>query len=211
MTTRFITVEGGEGAGKSSNLALIEQILIDRGVGVVVTREPGGTLLGEHLRELLLRSENDTPVPMAELLLIFAARAQHLSQVITPALESGNWVVCDRFTDATYAYQGYGRGLDLDVISLLENLVQGTRRPDLTVLFDVDPEIGLSRVNTRGKLDRFEQEDQHFFRCVREGYLSRARATVPDKWLIVDANQPLDYTRQFLRSKLEAWLDVQLG
>lgn len=204
--TRFITVEGGEGVGKSTNLALLEAMLCDRGIDVVVTREPGGTQLGERLRTLLLAVGEEGPAPMAELLMIFAARAQHIERVIAPALARGQWVLCDRFTDATYAYQGYGRELGTDTIEVLENLVQGDLRPDLTVLLDVDPEIGLSRAGARGELDRFELENQRFFQRVRSGYLARA-ARRPQNWLVVDAEQPLDAVQADLTSHFGAWLD----
>ena len=209
-TARFITLEGGEGVGKSTNLALIEQLLRARGLDVVVTREPGGTRLGEQVRALLLATgdgnDNDSPCPLAELLLIFAARAQHLETVIEPALARGQWVLSDRFTDATYAYQGAGRGLDVAAIATLERLVQGVRKPDLTVLLDVDPDVGLHRAAARGSLDRFEQESAQFFRRVREGYLTRAR-DAPEKWCVVDAGQPLDAVQATLKAQLLEWID----
>ncbi len=208
VSAKFITVEGGEGVGKSTNLALIEALLRERGVDVLVTREPGGTGLGERLRELLLSVGDDAPVPLAELLLIFAARAQHLKQVIEPALARGQWILCDRFTDATYAYQGYGRELGVHQIGALENLVQGPLRPDITVLLDVDPEVGLSRATARGELDRFELESQRFFARVRSGYLARA-AQNPLSWLVVDAGQDLAAVQTELRHRLVAWLDNQ--
>ncbi len=211
-TARFITLEGGEGVGKTTNLALIEQLLRARGLDVVVTREPGGTRLGEQVRALLLATgdgndnDNDSPCPLAELLLIFAARAQHLETVIEPALARGQWVLSDRFTDATYAYQGAGRGLDVAAIATLERLVQGVRKPDLTVLLDVDPDVGLHRAAARGSLDRFEQESAQFFRRVREGYLIRARGA-PEKWCVVDAGQPLDAVQATLKAQLLEWID----
>ena len=203
---RFITVEGGEGVGKSTNLALIEACLRERGIDVLVTREPGGTQLGEQLRELLLGVEGTGPVPMAELLMIFAARAQHLDLVIKPALARGSWVLCDRFTDATYAYQGYGRDMDLSAIKSLEDLVQDSFCPDLTVLLDLSPEVGLARAAQRGELDRFEQENNLFFNRVREGYLTRAK-TRPEHWLVVDAGKPLEDVQSALIHQLTDWLD----
>ncbi len=209
-TARFITLEGGEGVGKSTNLALIEQLLRARGLDVVVTREPGGTRLGEQIRAVLLATgdgnDTDNPCPLAELLLIFAARAQHLETVIEPALARGQWVLSDRFTDATYAYQGAGRGLDVDAIATLERLVQGVRKPDLTVLLDVDPDVGLHRAAARGSLDRFEQESAQFFRRVREGYLTRARGE-PGKWCVVDAGQPLEAVQAALKAQFLEWID----
>lgn len=202
---RFITVEGGEGVGKSTNLAFVEALLRARGIAVCVTREPGGTALGERLRELLLATDIEAPVPMAELLMIFAARAQHLATVIEPALAAGEWVLCDRFTDATFAYQGYGRGLDRAAIARLEDLVQAGRQPDLTLLLDLDPDIGLSRANARGELDRFETEERDFFRRVRGGYRDRAAAN-PARWRVIDASQSLDAVQQDLTEQLNAWL-----
>ena len=206
MNGRFITLEGGEGVGKSTNLALIEQCLRQRGIAVTVTREPGGTALGEALRQLLLTTEGDAPVAMAELLMMFAARAQHLETVIEPALARGEWVLCDRFTDATYAYQGAGRGMSMSAIGTLEALVQGQRQPDLSVLLDVAPEIGMARAAARGDLDRFEQEQQDFFQRVRAGYRERVAAQ-PERWLVVDAGEPLDAVRAALSSQLKQAID----
>src|SRR5690606_6955165 len=157
---------------------------------VVLTREPGGTELGERIRGLLLEPSSEPMFADAELLLVFAARAQHLAQVIEPALQRGAVVLCDRFTDATYAYQGGGRGLDADRIALLEDFVQGGRRPDLTLVFDLPIEIGLARAAARGRLDRFEQEGRGFFTAVRQTYLDRAHAQ-PERYRILDAAQPL--------------------
>ena len=210
MSGRFITVEGGEGVGKSTNLAFIEQCLRSRGVTVTVTREPGGTALGEALRQLLLSTEGETPVAMAELLMMFAARAQHLASVIEPALARGEWVLCDRFTDATYAYQGAGRGMSLSVIGTLESLVQGQRQPDLSVLLDVAPEIGMARAAARGDLDRFEQEQQAFFHRVRNGYLERVD-TQPERWLVVDAGEPLDAVQAELSTQFNRVIDGWLS
>ena len=210
MSGRFITVEGGEGVGKSTNLAFIEHFLRSRGVAVTVTREPGGTALGEALRQLLLSTEGDTPVAMAELLMMFAARAQHLASVIEPALARGEWVLCDRFTDATYAYQGAGRGMSMSIIGTLENLVQGQRQPDLSVLLDVAPEIGMARASARGDLDRFEQEQQAFFHRVRDGYLERV-ARQPQRWLVVDAGEPLEAVQAELSTQLNRVIDRWLS
>ena len=203
---KFITIEGGEGVGKSTNTDLVHSILAARGIEVVVTREPGGTELGEELRSVLLSPNSQPPVAMAELLMIFAARAQHLATVIEPALAVGKWVLCDRFTDATYAYQGWGRELDQGAIAALEELVQGERRPDLTVLLDMDPSEGLLRARERAELDRFEQEELAFFDRVRSGYLARAKAE-PLRWMIIDASRTLDEVKAALSEAFNQWLD----
>ncbi len=186
----FITLEGGEGAGKSTNLIYIKQKLEAAGKTVQVTREPGGTKLGEGIRELLLNPDYTGMDSDTELLLMFAARAEHISKVIRPALQAGNYVLCDRFTDATYAYQGGGRGIDITRIQTLEDFVQGDFRPDLTLLFDLPIEIGLERAGKRGELDRFEQEQQEFFNKVRQTYLQRAEEE-PNRFRIIDASKDL--------------------
>ena len=203
---KFITIEGGEGVGKSTNADFIQSVLESRGCEVVVTREPGGTALGEALRSILLSADIESPVAMAELLIIFAARAQHLTTVIEPALAAGKWVLCDRFTDATYAYQGWGRNIDQRAIASLEQLVQGARRPDLTVLLDMDPSLGLARAKERAELDRFEQEELAFFSRVREGYLARAKEE-PARWLIIDAAKTLDEVTTVIGQALNDWFD----
>lgn len=189
MRGRFITIEGIEGAGKSSNLAFIRDRLEARGKSVLMTREPGGTPLAEAVRGILLGAEyalgND-----AELLLMFAARAQHLDERIRPALEKGHWVLCDRFTDATYAYQGGGRGIDEGRIAALEQWVQRGLKPDYTILFDVPVALGLERAGGRGAPDRFERERGEFFERVRAAYLRRAEAE-PGRFRVVDAAAPL--------------------
>jgi len=187
---RFITLEGGEGAGKTSNLHAITQWLRERGIDHIVTREPGGTPLAEDIRALLLSHHEERMCEMTELLLIFAARAQHLDQVIRPALNAGKWVVSDRFTDATYAYQGGGRGLNQHTIASLESLVQGALRPDLTVILDLDPLVGLERARKRASLDRFEQEKLEFFDRVRASYCERAAAE-PGRCVLIDASRTL--------------------
>ncbi len=192
----FITVEGVEGAGKTTCLGLIEQKIRDRGCDLLVTREPGGTPLGEDLRTLLLGHRHDGMADDTELLLMFAARAEHLHAKIEPALTSGSWVLCDRFTDATYAYQGYGRGIDLQRIAALENWVQGARRPDLTILMDLPVEVGLERAGKRSAPDRFESQALAFFERVRQGYLAMA-ADQPQRFRVIDAAKPLaDVTAQ---------------
>jgi dTMP kinase len=204
MTGRFITLEGGEGAGKSTAQAYLAEKLTAQGISVLQTREPGGTPLAEAIRRNLLSLDEEAPVEMAELLLVFAARAQHLSKVIEPALNQGQWVLCDRFTDATYAYQGAGRGLSPRQIGKLETLVQGDRRPDTVILLDMPPEIGLARARARGALDRFEQEKHAFFDRVRQGYLGRA-AEFPDRYVIVDAAQELSKVQKSLEAVMAKW------
>ena len=186
----FITVEGGEGVGKSTNMAFVEDYLSARGVDLVVTREPGGTRLGEDIRELLLQVRDESVSPMTELLLIFAARAQHINERIEPALAAGKWVLCDRFTDATYAYQSGGRGVDIDTVRQLEELVQGGLRPDYTLLLDAPVSIGMARARGRGELDRFEQEALDFFERVRETYLQLARGS-SGRYRLIDASVSL--------------------
>lgn len=193
MTARglFITVEGGEGVGKSTALEYLQRYLGAAGVPVQVTREPGGTPLGEEIRQVLL-SVRDTPVdPLAELLLMFAARSQHLKEKICPALEQGAWVLCDRFTDASYAYQAGGRQLPMQWVQQLEQLVQGDLHPDCTLLLDAPVETGIERARGRGELDRFEREQQAFFQRVRDTYLRLARES-SGRYRLVDASQPLE-------------------
>jgi dTMP kinase len=186
---RFITIEGVEGVGKSTNLGFVAATLQAAGHNVRLTREPGGTPLGERVRQLLLHG--DAPVdPLAELLLMFAARAAHLREVIEPALAAGDWVVCDRFTDATYAYQGGGRGLPEGAIATLETLVQGSRRPDLTLLLDAPPEVTDPRLRARAPADRFEQEAAAFFARVRATYLALA-AREPGRVRLIRTDRPL--------------------
>jgi dTMP kinase len=210
MPGKFITLEGGEGAGKSTALAFIAQVIRDQRIDLVLTREPGGTPLGENLRELLLDYKNDQICDDTELLMMFAARAQHLAQVIEPALRADKWVLCDRFTDATYAYQGGGRGIDTQRIAQLEQWVQGERRPDLTVLLDVPVEIGMQRISTReetkGQRDRFERERQSFFDKVRQTYLHRAQQ-YPNQYRVIDASQSLANVQQQLQQVLTAYIN----
>lgn len=182
---RFITLEGIDGAGKSTHLSWLLQYLRARGLDVVSTREPGGTALGESLRQIVLHE----PMHLeTEALLMFAARREHIARVIDPALAAGQWVVSDRFTDATFAYQGGGRGLDRDKIAVLENWVHPGLQPDLTLLFDLPPKLAMRRVAASGNApDRFEQEREHFFAGVREAYLDRARRD-PDRIRVLDAS-----------------------
>ena len=190
MRGRFITLEGSEGSGKSTNLSYIHQHLQQAGIDVVLTREPGGTPLGESIRELLLDHRQQAMASDTELLLMFAARAQHLNELIIPALDAGKWVLCDRFTDATYAYQGAGRGIDNQRIALLEQWVQGELRPDLTFFLDLPVAQGLARASERAELDRFEREEIDFFERVRQGYLIQAEIE-PQRYRVVDASPQL--------------------
>jgi dTMP kinase len=187
---KFITLEGGEGVGKTTNLTFIRDYLQKHNIPVVVTREPGGTVLAEKIRHLLLDKDSEIISEQAELLLIFAARAQHIKHVIEPALAQGEWVLCDRFTDATYAYQGGGRNMRISTIEWLENLVQGNLRPDLTVLLDAPVEIGIERARERGSFDRFELEKISFFEHVRRAYLLQAELH-PERIKLIRANRPL--------------------
>jgi dTMP kinase len=202
MSGRFITLEGGEGVGKSTNLAFVAATLRAAGRPVLLTREPGGTPLAERVRALVVdHAEEDLP-PAAELLLMFAGRAIHLENRIRPALAQGTWVVCDRFTDATYAYQGAGRGSDPAWIGELERRVQRGLQPDLTLLLDADPAVGLARAGARGAADRFETERLSFFEAVRAGYLARAAAE-PERFRIIDAARPLADVQADIASALE--------
>lgn len=206
MSGLFITLEGPEGAGKSTNRDYLAARLREQRLDVVLTREPGGTPLAEKVRELLLAPSDEVMSADTELLLVFAARAQHLAQVIRPALERGAVVLCDRFTDATYAYQGGGRGLSVERIAVLEQFVQGELRPDLTLVFDLPVEVGLARAAARGRLDRFEQEGQAFFEAVRQAYLQRARRE-PQRYDLLDAAQPLEAVQRAIDALLPGILE----
>jgi len=186
----FITLEGIEGAGKSTMVNFIEDFLIKSGHDVIKTREPGGTKIGEQIREVLLKNENNNLTADAELLLMFAARAQHMSKVITPALSSGKTILCDRFIDASYAYQGGGRGIDTSRINLLEKWMQSNLTPDLTLLFDLNVSVGMARTKKRSKADRFEEEESIFFEKVRACYLKRAEDE-PNRFRIINSELPL--------------------
>jgi dTMP kinase len=193
----FISMEGGEGVGKSTNLTFLENFLRSNGVDVITTREPGGTGLGEDIRDLLLQVRDEPVDSTAELLLIFAARAQHIGKLIEPALRAGKWVLSDRFTDATYAYQCGGRGVKRETVAQLEALVQGSLRPDFTLLLDAPVGVGMSRAHNRGYLDRFELETLAFFERVRSEYLQQAEVH-RDRYRIIDAGVPLDQVQQAL-------------
>ena len=194
---RFVTVEGIEGVGKSTQVPRLARALTERTIACVLTREPGGTPLAEKIRELVLAPGTEVLPDAAELLLMFAARSVHLENFIKPHLEAGTWVVCDRFTDATYAYQGAGRGVAFDAIAQLEHLVQGRMRPDLTLLLDAPAAAGLERARKRNAgagiatADRFERERAEFFERVREGYLARAVAE-PERIAVIDAAGGID-------------------
>lgn len=205
MTGKFITVEGGEGAGKSTNLALIRSLLEEAGHEVVMTREPGGTGLGEAIRSLLLDAKQSSMSSNTELLLMFAARAQHLAEVITPALSAGKYVLCDRFTDATYAYQGGGRGVPMSRIALLEQFVQADLRPDLTILLDLPVAQGMQRAGERSQPDRFEQERHDFFEKVRASYLTMAEQH-PSRYRVIDAGRSLEAVQQQIRALFSDYL-----
>ncbi len=205
MRGKFITLEGQDGAGKSTNLSVIEQTLLKAGKPVLVTREPGGTQLGEKIRELVLNSDDSQFGDTAELLLIFAARAEHIESVIEPALKKGSWVLCDRFTDATYAYQGGGRGIDQSRIKTLENFVQNGLHPDLTFLLDVPVEVGNQRAGQRSDPDRFEMQENEFKNGVRNCYLNRSKAE-PNRFKIIDASEELDIVKQSIEIALKAYL-----
>ncbi|HEX8543688.1 MAG TPA: dTMP kinase [Pseudomonas sp.] len=210
MTGLFITLEGPEGAGKSTNREYLAARLRAEGIAVLLTREPGGTPLAERIRELLLAPSDESMHADTELLLVFAARAQHLAQVIRPALARGEIVLCDRFTDATYAYQGGGRGLSHERIAALENFVQGELRPDLTLIFDLPVEVGLARASARGRLDRFEQEGRTFFDAVRSTYLNRASAE-PARYRLVDAALSLPQVQHSLDALVPEMLELYRG
>jgi dTMP kinase len=200
---RFITLEGGEGVGKTTNLNFVAEFLQAQGKRVITTREPGGTALGENIRNLFLGE--GSMVAEAELLLVFAARAQHLNEVIEPALAEGAWIVCDRFTDASYAYQGGGRGLDHEFIRRLEVQVQKGCAPDLTLLLDAPVELGMARAKRRGPSDRLEAESLAFFQRVRSAYLARAE-DFPWRVKIIDATRPLDEVQAALAEHLQRFL-----
>ncbi len=202
MAGKFITLEGGEGVGKTTNIEFIKEYLLQLNIPVVVTREPGGTPIAETLRKILLAKHEETISGQTELLLMFAARSQHLSEVIYPNLKKGNWVLCDRFTDATYAYQGGGRKVADNKIACLENLVQGDFRPDLTLLLDAPVEVGLIRAKARNELDRFEMEQIDFFKTVRETYLDRAKQ-YPERIKIIRADQVLEQVQKQIAKQLE--------
>jgi len=202
---KFITLEGIDGAGKSTQLAWIVELLQHAGLHTVLTREPGGTPLGEQLRALLL-NKSMTMHPETEALLMFAARREHLDKVILPALVQGQWVISDRFTDASFAYQGGGRGLDTAKLEVLEHWVQGVLQPDLTLYFDVPVEVGQQRVSQIKDADRFEKEQAGFFQRVRAAYLERARQ-FPGRIKIIDSSQSLAEVKAAVEQTLQPLLN----
>lgn len=205
---QFITFEGTEGVGKSTQLTNAASTLDQMGLDYIVTREPGGTPMAEAIRELLLAPRDEPVNEITELLLMFAARAQHLHTRILPALERGQWVLCDRFTDATFAYQGGGRGVPEERIALLETLVQGDIRPDHVIVLDAPVDTGMARARKRGELDRFEQEDLDFFQRIRDAYLARATAQ-PARYHVIDAARPLSEVSDQVSGLLNRWVSGQ--
>lgn len=206
MRGKFITLEGIEGAGKTSALAYAKELIEEVGIPLVVSREPGGTPLAEQIRELLLQRRDEAVADSTELLLMFAARTQHVRRVIEPALAEGQWVLCDRFTDATYAYQGEGRGLSRTAIRWLEDFAQQGLRPDLTLLLDVDPDTGLARARGGAEGDRFEREERGFFERVRACYLKMAKIE-PKRFRVIDATEPHERVLSQVRWTLSDFLD----
>jgi dTMP kinase len=208
---KFITLEGGEGAGKTTQLNAIRAELVAAGLQVVVTREPGGTPRAERIREMVLTPDSEAMPQSCELLLVFAARSTHLHNVILPALARGDWVLCDRFTDASYAYQGYGRGVPLEHIAALELLVQQGLQPDLTLLLDAPVELAMQRAHQRnaaqgqGLVDRFEIEQQAFFERVRAGYRARAAAE-QERFRVIDASRSLDAVSASVREAIKQFI-----
>ncbi len=202
MSGFFLTIEGCEGAGKSTAVNLIKEWMSEKGIEFTETREPGGTRVAEDIRSLLLSHHGEELSDTTELLLMFAARSQNLFHNIEPDLSADKVVICDRFTDATYAYQGGGRGLEQEQIATLENLVQGSCRPDMTLLMDVDPEVGMARARGRGELDRIEQEKMDFFERVREEYLNRSK-TYPQQYEVINAGGSLEQVKQQILLVLE--------
>jgi len=199
---KFITVEGSEGVGKSTNVDFLASAIKDHGYEVICTREPGGTPIAERIRQILLE-HGEEPLPdIAELLLFFASRSLHISNKIRPALEAGKWVICDRFTDASRAYQGAGRGLDMQRINLLADWVQDDLHPDMTLLLDAPAEIGMQRAQQRGETDRLESEQISFYERVRAGYLALAEEN-PGRYRVVDAARPLQEVQVSIGAVLE--------
>ncbi|TCS42553.1 dTMP kinase [Reinekea marinisedimentorum] len=204
MTGKFITIEGLEGAGKTTQAQVLVEWLASRGHKIVRTREPGGTPVAEKIRNLILDHHEEEIDPVAELLLVFASRKQHVERLIRPGIAAGDWVVSDRFTDATYAYQGGGRCLDEALIREMELTVLDDFQPDLTIWFDCDAEVGLARASARGELDRIEQESMAFFNRCRSAYERRAQAH-PQRFIRINANNPVEKVTEELLTALEAY------
>ena len=203
----FITIEGVEGAGKSTAVKILQTYLDQKNVDYVLTREPGGTDIAECIRRVLLGDYNEEMSADTELLLMFAGRSQNINQVINPALQNGQWVLSDRFTDASFAYQGGGRGVPVKHINDLAQWVQGDLAPDLTFLMDIPVEEGMKRISSRGAKDRIEREGLEFFNRVRQTYLNRAKAE-PDRFVMIDASQSLDVVHNQLTKKLSKLMSV---
>ena len=205
MTGKFITVEGIEGVGKSTNIDFLSSIIEAKGFSVLRTREPGGTPMAERIRQMLLE-HGEEPLPdIAELLLFFASRSLHINNKIRPALAAGQWVVCDRFTDASRAYQGHGRGLDLERINLLAEWVHEDLQPDLTLILDAPAEVAMERTEKRGEADRLDSEEAGFYQRVRDGYLGLAAAE-PDRFAVVDASQKLEQVQAAIAAEINQLL-----
>ncbi len=207
MLGQFITIEGIECVGKSTNAKFIETMLNNKGYKTLVTREPGGSGIGEKIRNILLFEKKDTLSPMTELLLLFAAREKHINEIIKPALENGTWVICDRFTDASFAYQGFGRELGFEKVNQLKTLIQKDFEPDLTILLDAPLEV----ITSRRKLnpnDRFESEDKKFFGRVRNGYLELAKI-FEDRVKVIDASQDIEDVQNQIKILINSMVNVQ--
>ena len=202
----FITLEGIEGVGKSTAIQVVKRILEEKGRDVVITREPGGTAIGEKVRDILLSTQNNAMSSVSELFLVLAARAQHLSEVVSPALVSGKYVVCDRFFDATFAYQGAGRGLDTSIIKSATELISPFFVPTLTLLLDAPVEVGFKRIENRGHTDRFEEQNKVFFERIRTSYLNRARLE-PKRFCVIDASQSLGEVSNSIKLILQEKFD----
>lgn len=202
---QFITLEGGEASGKSTHLQLMGEWLTRQNIPHVLTHEPGGTPLAEDIRHLLLKKQMEVMAPDTELLLAFASRAQHLAELIAPALDAGKWVVCSRFTDSTYAYQGAGRGLSMDKIAILEQLVHGSLQPDLTFLLDLPVKLAATRARERGELDRIEEESFAFFDRVHTAYLTRAQND-PERFCVIDAHAEKEAVHQQMVLRVQSMI-----
>lgn len=203
---RFITVEGIEGAGKTSSVQYVKELLEAAGHEVVTTREPGGTKLGEEIRSLVLGHREEGMSETTELMLMFAARVEHMAKVIVPALDDGKWVLCDRFTDASYAYQGGGRGIPRSTIKALADVAHPGYSPDLTLLLDVPVKLGLARARTRGEPDRMESEKIEFFERVRQAYLDMA-SREPFRFRVIDASRSVEEVREQIAAAIKDWAD----
>ena len=205
MRGKFITVEGIEGVGKSTNIDFLSSIVEAKGFSVLRTREPGGTPMAERIREMLLAHDEEPLPDIAELLLFFAARALHVNNTIQPALAAGTWVVCDRFTDASRAYQGHGRGLGLERINLMAAWVHKDLQPDLTLLLDAPAAVGMGRAEKRGEADRLDSEEADFYQRVRDGYLGLAAAE-PERFAVIDASQELTQVQAAIAAEINRLL-----